>query len=343
MRSIYALEVLDEMQDAIFLAGPSHRPCMQEYFGKGWRDEATTILSKLGFQGTVLIPEYRDKIVPEQFSLTKQINWEEEAMYKASRILFWIPRDLEKLPGLTTNIEFGEFYRKNNKVIVGIPDITGANSYIRVKCEEYDIPLFDTLEKCVREAVSYFKSDVFYNKPRQYYLSDTHFNQQRSFVFSQRPFLNLKMSDLNIISNWNSTIRSCDTVYFLGDFGDFSYLSFLNFKKMFLIEGNYERERGREIIIDCRVSYIGRNNKKMYSTKILGKDYFLVHEPETFDSGQGFFLYGHIHGRQRVKRNGIDVGVDGHNYYPYSETDVDSIRNAIENYYDDYNFVEKIK
>ena len=44
-----------------------------------------------------------------------------------------------------------------------------------------------------------------------------------------------------MISQWNSTIKSNDIVYHLGDFGDASIISKLN-GKIYLIPGNYDNE-----------------------------------------------------------------------------------------------------
>ena len=48
-----------------------------------------------------------------------------------------------------------------------------------------------------------------------------------------------------------------------------------------------------------------------------------------------FYLFGHIHGRQMVKRFGLDVGVDAHHFKPISLKDVWFYENAIKNHYDE--------
>ena len=48
-------------------------------------------------------------------------------------------------------------------------------------------------------------------------------------------------------------------------------------------------------------------------------------------------LFGHIHGRQKVKPwEGLDVGVDSNNFTPCSIQDIEFYRNALEKgYYDE--------
>ena len=63
--------------------------------------------------------------------------------------------------------------------------------------------------------------------------------------------------------------------------------------------------------------------------------YRVTHKPQDCDR-TAFNLYGHIHGRQLVKTYGLDVGVDGHHFYPLSmKDDVAFFKQAIEKFYDD--------
>lgn len=71
-------------------------------------------------------------------------------------------------------------------------------------------------------------------------------------------------------------------------------------------------------------------------------NFLLSHEPivnsEHITETGSCNLFGHIHGRQKVKRYGLDVGVDAHNYYPISLQDVLFYVNAIMYHYDKYVF-----
>src|SRR6185369_16841030 len=85
----------------IFLAGPSPRG-NEDY---NWRPQALEILSKAGFTGNVYIPLPRDGNWLADYDA--QVEWELQYLEKASVIIFWVPRDIQNLPGFTTNVEFG--------------------------------------------------------------------------------------------------------------------------------------------------------------------------------------------------------------------------------------------
>ncbi len=103
MKPIYSDESIPEnVQEmpSIFLAGPTPRhPSVQS-----WRPEALTILTTLGYTGSVFVPERK---YDKKYEYLPQVEWEWAALHEATVICFWIPRDLEILPGFTTNVEFG--------------------------------------------------------------------------------------------------------------------------------------------------------------------------------------------------------------------------------------------
>ena len=78
-----------------------------------------------------------------------------------------------------------------------------------------------------------------------WFTSDTHFNQQRTLEMSKRPFDNVIIMNNQLVSNWNKTVKPGDTVYHLGDFGDYRMNEFLN-GNIILIKGNYERSGFKE-------------------------------------------------------------------------------------------------
>jgi hypothetical protein len=121
MRVIHSDEKITWTADRrIFLAGPTPRsPDV-----KSWRPEALEILDKLNFDGIVLVPEHKGK-----FDFLDQVEWEWEGLEGCSRIVFWIPRNLETMPAFTTNIEFGSYVR-SGRAIYGRPDGCPKNDYL---------------------------------------------------------------------------------------------------------------------------------------------------------------------------------------------------------------------
>lgn len=79
-------------------------------------------------------------------------------------------------------------------------------------------------------------------------------------------------------------------------------------------------------------------------TEVMTECLHLVHEPiqcwrEVYIT-KTMNLFGHTHGRQLVKKYGLDVGVDGHHFYPIDMDTVLFYRTAIEKFYDENVFLE---
>lgn len=115
MKLIYATEEIDTHDaPSIFLAGPTPRNAN----GTSWRPDAVNFLGLLGFEGYVLLPVDRSGVFHGNYD--SQVEWEEEALQKASCIMFWVPRSLPDMPGFTTNDEWG-FWKNSGKVTWGAP------------------------------------------------------------------------------------------------------------------------------------------------------------------------------------------------------------------------------
>lgn len=75
-----------------------------------------------------------------------------------------------------------------------------------------------------------------------------------------------------------------------------------------------------------------------HPTEVATECLYLVHEPimcmRNVDITKTMNLFGHIHGRQLVKKYGLDVGVDGHHFYPIDMDTVLFYRTAIKKFYD---------
>lgn len=106
----------DGVGPSIFLAGPT--PRSEDVIS--WRPKAIEILRRVGFEGTVLIPEPQNQGRFKDY--THQVQWEKVGLSKASVIVFWVPRNMETMPALTTNIEFGYWLAKSpSRVVYGRP------------------------------------------------------------------------------------------------------------------------------------------------------------------------------------------------------------------------------
>ena len=182
-----------------------------------------------------------------------------------------------------------------------------------------------------------------------YFTSDTHFGQERTLQLSKRPFVNVEEMDRTIINNWNTTVKDDDIVFHLGDFGNYETVKQLN-GTIFLILGNYERkdiEEGKisiDYLTELGIKVVGEEERIIKSIHLADRfketlpDIQLQHEPSKCDKNV-FNLFGHIHGRQMVKRFGLDVGVDCHHFRPISLKDVLFYKEAIEKHYDEEVFL----
>ncbi len=149
MKTLYALEPADPDPHSIFLAGPSPR-------GRGeddWRRPALAWLEAAGFDGAVHIPLPRDGVYRPDYDHAGQIDWELAHLETAGAIVFWIPRDLETLPGFTTNVEFGRFSR-SGRAILGYPKGAPRMRYPHHIAGLDGVPVFHTLEETLKAALS---------------------------------------------------------------------------------------------------------------------------------------------------------------------------------------------
>lgn len=127
-----------------------------------WRPEAITILQKLGFSGTVLVPEREDWNV--KFDYRDQINWEQVCLHNATAIAAWVPRNMVTMPCLTTNVEFGYWIAKDPaKLFYGRPDDAPSCSYLdwMFKHHTNEDPV-NTLEAVLSKAINYIKLRSIY-------------------------------------------------------------------------------------------------------------------------------------------------------------------------------------
>jgi Nucleoside 2-deoxyribosyltransferase like len=114
MNAVFSDQPLAVKHPSLFLGGPTPRSSEVP----SWRPGAVDILRRLGFSGTVLVPERRDWSV--KFDYYDQVEWEFEGLEACSVLAFWVPRDPPLMSGFTTNVEFGR-YVGSGRVVYGRP------------------------------------------------------------------------------------------------------------------------------------------------------------------------------------------------------------------------------
>lgn len=133
---------------AIFLAGPSPRK-ETDY---NWRGEAVKLFCDIATEKLILIlPLPKHGIFP---NYDEQVKWEQVYLAYSNVVMFWIPRDLDTLPGFTTNVEFG-MYVTSPKTIYGRPDDAPKNRYLDFLFGFYQQrQIAKTLEETVKQSLA---------------------------------------------------------------------------------------------------------------------------------------------------------------------------------------------
>ena len=296
-------------------------------------------------EGVVWISPRRKDYDLNDTTHSQQMQWETDALRAANIVLFWIPKEVEDIPGRayaqTTRFELGENIARGKRIILGTYEDFPSRPYFEYKVTKYSNVIggkvHNSLDECIETLKNYIDEHKSYNT---YFTSDTHFSSERALKLSTRPFANIEEMDWRMIENWNNVVNPNDYVYHLGDFGDEWPLQYLS-GKITLIDGNYEHE-GKYNINSALVHNHSKDYEIIAYDINLNGSFILIHEPvkckEIIDkhNGELFGLYGHIHGRQWIKKFGIDVGVDCNNFTPVSAEKVNFYRNAVEkNMYDE--------
>lgn len=291
------------------------------------------------------------------FVYEEQVEWESYYLNRADIIVFYIPKEEVKVEGRvyaqTTNIELAEWLTLaskliNKKLVICIDDSITTKKYLLKKIKQYkneNIIYVDTYEELL-STTRKLTIDIINKEPKTFFTSDTHYSAQRTLDLSKRPFRTVEEMDKAMITNHNDSVKPNDTVYHLGDFGNYETVKYLN-GNIHLILGNYERdeiEKGTltiEKLLEygfASVSY--DKHLKVFNDEGKYHIVHLVHEPEKCDKNFKYNLFGHIHGRQMIKRYGLEVGVDTHNYRPISTSDVSFFLNSLDKGYYDNNVFE---
>jgi len=180
---------------------------------------------------------------------------------------------------------------------------------------------------------------------KTWFTADTHFGQERTLELSKRPFTSVEHMDKEIIRRWNSVVGNDDEVYHLGDFGDPDTVSRLKFKTLYLVRGNYDDDA-----FCAKLDNIFSNSNSSRTLVYLdslhtlsvggeGVEATLVHQPVHAKDPSLMYLFGHIHNTQKIKRNGLNVGTDCHNFTPVDTDYILFQFNGIINHYDENVFI----
>jgi calcineurin-like phosphoesterase family protein len=160
-----------------------------------------------------------------------------------------------------------------------------------------------------------------------FFIADPHFGHANIVIYCGRPFKDVDEMDRVIIENWNSTVKSEDTIFILGDFSwgnsdrILQYINALSGRKI-LVAGNHDQRT---------VTYWKKRGIEAYKTPIGYNDWELIlsHEPVPFPTVPN--IHGHTHGnihRGAISLHGVHVCVSAE-VVGYTPQSVDRIRERI--------------
>jgi calcineurin-like phosphoesterase family protein len=183
-----------------------------------------------------------------------------------------------------------------------------------------------------------------------FFTSDTHFGHENIIEYCNRPFVNAKQMDDELISSWNRVVEKDDIVYHLGDFtlgGEYAakaYFRQLN-GKIFVL-GNIWHHDGRWLSAVNQLDDLGSPTVSGFAPFLSASHHqitvlpalHVLHFPEYGRDGYpkalilchypfavwdrkhygAWHLFGHSHGTHQNGGLSFDVGVDCNQFQPVS-------------------------
>jgi calcineurin-like phosphoesterase family protein len=148
-----------------------------------------------------------------------------------------------------------------------------------------------------------------------WFTSDEHYGHTNVLKYNDRPFSSIEEMNEGLIANHNSVVSKNDVTIHAGDF------CWLN-KKEDVYKQYLNRLNGNHVLLigshdhwqPSSAHYIWR--KRIEGNLIIVGHYAMrVWECSHYNS---WHLFGHSHGRLEGFGKSFDIGVDCHNYYPWS-------------------------
>lgn len=173
-----------------------------------------------------------------------------------------------------------------------------------------------------------------------FFTSDHHFNHANIINYSKRPFQSVMDMDEILVERWNSVVSHKDVVYYVGDLtlGNYQFastvLSMLKGTIVF-IEGSHDKwlrdydegypprsASGTPVKLFPPVANINERGK------IITLCHYAMRSWDRSHYGT-WHLFGHHHGALEPYGLSFDIGVDTHNFYPWSLEEVEEKMNTL--------------
>lgn len=161
----------------------------------------------------------------------------------------------------------------------------------------------------------------------KFFTSDTHFDHRNIIAYCNRPFSSVQEMNDTIIRRWNAAIGPEDSVYHLGDFALTSRVRINELARqlngrIYMCFGSHDTWNicSRHFQVEHNYRIETKNGMKLY----LAHHAHLVWPKSHYGVKH---LFGHSHGmlNEFAEKTGcmLDVGVDSHNFRPWSELEIE--------------------
>lgn len=171
-----------------------------------------------------------------------------------------------------------------------------------------------------------------------FFSSDWHLGHERLLTLGKgRPFASIDVMNETLIANINATVGPDDTLYMLGDWccgvgsDKVGYLRAtrgrLHCKTIHMIRGNHDPSIRSGALGNLVRDGVLASVSEMLTIRDGRTEIVLCHYPLEhweFESAGTMMLHGHLHGAgvRHETRQRLDIGVDGHDYKPWSRDEV---------------------
>jgi calcineurin-like phosphoesterase family protein len=158
--------------------------------------------------------------------------------------------------------------------------------------------------------------------PNTWFTADFHLGHKNIIRYCNRPFDSVEAMNCAILERLNSSVKTNDVLYFLGDFcigpkaRALALRREIRCKKIFAVPGNHDKDTRK---LTQEFSWLG----DLAEVSISGQRIVLCHYAMrvwNHSSHGAWHLYGHSHGRLSAPDGSLsmDVGVDTHDFSPWS-------------------------
>ncbi len=188
-----------------------------------------------------------------------------------------------------------------------------------------------------------------------FFTSDAHFKSNDIIYREKRPFKNYKVFERKIIRRWNKQARKGDTIYFIGDFLNYSKKDTFSWSQalplvrkikadVVLILGNNEErviknkfdgnyEKFKNFLLKAGFKGVEKN----IEISVCGQLFHLVHDPKNHKKGM-LNLFGHTHRTLGIYTPfGFNVGCDLHHYNLLDENYIKFLIDSKKDFWDKAN------